>query len=383
MIKFFRATAYYPEFLNSFYDREKENLNKKSYIEHLNKLNNQFFWESDFFKYNLEKLGNYEVEEVICNDKLLQVKWAHENQIIFNEENWYFDILEAQLNKFRPNVFYAYDHKILNDTFLNKIKNAIPELKLLIIWDGINAIKYDLFSKADIVLTPADFITENLNNNHIKAYTLPFAFEPRILEHLTTNSNKCDVSFVGQISLIENGHFARRKLLSKVTKEVNIELYLSGNTKIANKPFDKFTASLIKNIGFQETLEVYKLGKKSKGTLFGIDMYNKFHNSKIVLNKHIDLAGDNAANIRLFEATGSGTCLLTDYKKNIDNFFEIGKEVLVYKNDDDCVKQIKYLLANPNIANKVAEAGQKRTLTQFNYINRMKFLNNIIKKHLN
>ena len=110
MIKFFRATAYYPEFLNSFYDIESKRVLKKNYIEHLTKLNNKFFWEADFFKYNLEKLGNYDVEEVICNDKLLQIKWAHENYIIFNEENWYFDILEAQLKKFRPNVFYAYDH---------------------------------------------------------------------------------------------------------------------------------------------------------------------------------------------------------------------------------------------------------------------------------
>lgn len=382
MIKFFRATASYPEFLNSFYDKESISLLKTNYIEHVTKLNNQYFWESNFFKYNLEKLGNYEVEEVICNDKLLQIKWAHENQIIFNEENWYFDILEAQLNKFRPNVFYAYDHKILNDTFLNKIKNAIPELKLLIIWDGIDANKYELFSKADIVLTPADFISNNLNNNQIKAYTLPFAFEPRILDHLTTYSKKCDVSFVGQISLIENGHFARRKLLTEVAKSIDIELYLSGNTKIASKPFSKFTVSLIKNIGPNETLELYKLGRKSKGALFGIDMYNKFHNSKIVLNKHIDLAGDNAANIRLFEATGSGTCLLTDYKKNIDNFFEIGKEVLVYKDNDDCIKQIKYLIANPDEANKIAEAGQKRTLNNYNYANRMVFLNNIIKKHI-
>jgi spore maturation protein CgeB len=382
MIKFFRATAFYPEFLNSFYDKESKNLLKTSYIEHITKINNKLFWESNFFKYNLEKLGNYEVEEVVCNDKLLQIKWANENNILFNEENWYFDILEAQLNKFRPNVFYAYDHKILNETFLSKIKTAIPELKLLIIWDGINANKYELFSKADIVLTPADFITDNLNNNKIKAYTLPFAFEPRILDRLTKNSEKSNVSFVGQISLIENGHFARRKLLSEVSKLIDIELYLSGNTKIANQPFSRLTASLIKSVGLKETLEIFQLGKKSRGALFGIDMYNKFHNSKIVLNKHIDLAGDNAANIRLFEATGSGACLLTDYKKNISDFFEVGKEVIVYKDFDDCIKQIKYLLENPDEANKIAEAGQKRTLNNYNYANRMLFLNNIIKKHI-
>jgi spore maturation protein CgeB len=382
MIKFFRATAYYPEFLNSFYKNELDNLDNKNYTEHISKINNQLFWESNFFKHNLEKLGNYEVEEVVCNDKTLQCKWANENNIVYNNENWYFDILEAQLNKFKPNVFYAYDHKILNECFIKKIKHSIPELKLIIIWEGINAKKYDLFSKADIVLTPADFISENLTKNSIKAYTLPFAFEPRILNRLTTNSTKCDISFVGQISLIENGHFARRQLLTEVSKSIDIELYLSGNTKISNKPFSKFTASLIKNIGIKETLALYKLGRKSKGALFGIDMYNKFHNSKIVLNKHIDLAGDNAANIRLFEATGSGTCLLTDYKKNIDNFFEIGKEILIYKDNADCIKQIKYLLANPDKAEKIAEAGQKRTLLEYNYINRMKFFDNIISINL-
>ena len=50
-------------------------------------------------------------------------------------------------------------------------------------------------------------------------------------------------------------------------------------------------------------------------------MYNLFDQSKIILNNHIDKSANETANIRLFEGTGVGSCLVTDFKKNILNFF--------------------------------------------------------------
>ena len=45
-------------------------------------------------------------------------------------------------------------------------------------------------------------------------------------------------------------------------------------------------------------------------------MYQLIFDSKVVLNNHIDISQDQMANIRLFESTGLGSCLLTDYKNN-------------------------------------------------------------------
>src|SRR5205823_6223469 len=57
--------------------------------------------------------------------------------------------------------------------------------------------------------------------------------------------------------------------------------------------------------------------------VFGIDMYRMLRDSAVSLNTHIDVTGPEAANCRLFEATGAGSCLLTDWKPNLDELFRI------------------------------------------------------------
>ena len=46
------------------------------------------------------------------------------------------------------------------------------------------------------------------------------------------------------------------------------------------------------------------------------------------LNRHIDVAEDHANNMRLYEATGVGTLLLTDAKHILSDLFAIGEEVV-------------------------------------------------------
>ena len=50
------------------------------------------------------------------------------------------------------------------------------------------------------------------------------------------------------------------------------------------------------------------------------------------------IAGPYApANIRLFEASGAATCMLTDSKKDLHELFEIDDEIVTYSSIDECV----------------------------------------------
>jgi len=53
--------------------------------------------------------------------------------------------------------------------------------------------------------------------------------------------------------------------------------------------------------------------------------------SKVVLNIHADSSPRFASNMRLFETTGMGACLLTDGRKNLTELFEPGIEVAEYR----------------------------------------------------
>lgn len=381
MIRFFKASMNYDVFLKYVYKKHPD-LSAKSYKEYSDLLFSYAFAESNFFKLNLEKTGNYVVEDIISNDEILQKKWAAENDLNYSEGNWYYEILEAQLLQFKPEVFFAHDHRALAKGFLKRMRQLLPGLKLILGWDGINIENKELFADVDVVLTCADFITVNYKAINKTSYTLPFAFEGSLVSRLKSEKHIEDVCFIGSVSLNKDGHFGRKDLLVALMKQTNISLYLSGSTDVFSSGLSKPMLSLIKRNKLKDVADVYRLSKKSKGSLFGIDMYQKFHNSKIVVNNHIDAAGDMAANIRLFEATGAGSCLLTDYKQNLESFFEIDKEIVVFNDPADCVKKINYLLQNEDKRMAIAEAGQKRTLSEYTYTQRMDNLNRIIKENL-
>ena len=57
--------------------------------------------------------------------------------------------------------------------------------------------------------------------------------------------------------------------------------------------------------------------------------------------------------MRMFEATGLGCCLLTDYKSNVHSMFEEGKEVITYNTNQEAISKANQLLQNPNVAKEI------------------------------
>ena len=96
---------------------------------------------------------------------------------------------------------------------------------------------------------------------------------------------------------------------------------------------------------------------------WGVDYYNAIKDADVVLNVHGD-AINEAANLRLFQTTGMGTCLLTDNLPGLEKLFNKGTEVVVFQNKNDCYDKIKYLEQYPVIRETIALAGQSRTLKE-------------------
>jgi spore maturation protein CgeB len=113
-----------------------------------------------------------------------------------------------------------------------------------------------------------------------------------------------------------------------------------------------------------------------------MDMYRALARSRITLNRHINVAENNANNMRLYEATGVGAMLLTDRKDNLHELFEIGKEVVAYSSKEEAAELVRYYLEHPGEAAQVAKAGQARTLREHTYAQRMQELVPILKRHL-
>jgi len=86
--------------------------------------------------------------------------------------------------------------------------------------------------------------------------------------------------------------------------------------------------------------------------------------------------------MRLYEATGVGTLLITDWKANLNELFELGNEVLAYRSPEECSEFIQYYLEHDDERKAIAAAGLQRTLREHTYYHRMQELVEIVRKHI-
>jgi spore maturation protein CgeB len=122
--------------------------------------------------------------------------------------------------------------------------------------------------------------------------------------------------------------------------------------------------------------------RRYHGEAWGLEMFRVLAESRIAVNRHIDVAGDNANNMRLYEATGVGSLLLTDAKENLGDLFEVGREVVAYRDENELVEAIEHYLAHEDERAAVAAAGQQRTLREHGYGVRMRELSGILESYL-
>jgi spore maturation protein CgeB len=102
-----------------------------------------------------------------------------------------------------------------------------------------------------------------------------------------------------------------------------------------------------------------------------------FRAAKIVLNTMSNKETDSV-NCRLFEATGCGGFVLTEYRAEVADFFEPGREVETFDSRADLVEKVKYYLAHPEQRKAIAEAGCRRAHRDHTYQIRLRRLLEIV-----
>jgi spore maturation protein CgeB len=81
-----------------------------------------------------------------------------------------------------------------------------------------------------------------------------------------------------------------------------------------------------------------------------------------------EIAGVNG---RLFEATGSGAAVLTEYRPVVPELFTVGDEVLAYRDFDELVDQATRLLNEPGLTVRLGDAATKRAHRDHTYQQRL------------
>ncbi len=252
------------------------------------------------------------------------------------------NILLAQIEEFRPDGVLNQDIFHVDTSLIRRIKGIGNPI--LIGQVGIEPSRGEDWTVYHLMMSQLSTTVNSFRSLGVRSELNHLAFEPAILDALPeAPAADIDVSFVGTVSA---DHRQRIALLEAVAERYDLKLF--GN------PPQALSASSPLHRCFQ-------------GEVWGADMYQVLRRSRVTLNSHIDLAGREAGNMRLFEATGVGAFLLTDYKDNLHTLFEPGREVAVWHSIDDCLATIGRALADDNGHAAIACAGQARTMAQHTY----------------
>ena len=116
--------------------------------------------------------------------------------------------------------------------------------------------------------------------------------------------------------------------------------------------------------------------------VYGIEMYQLMSENNFVFNIHSDETVNHSGNIRMFEATGVGSCLLTDHKQNLQDLFTPGEEVISYSSKSELISKLNYLQNNLNVVQEISKKGQERTLNNHTTKVRVKEIDDVIQREL-
>lgn len=103
------------------------------------------------------------------------------------------------------------------------------------------------------------------------------------------------------------------------------------------------------------------------GRFWPADMAQLYSQAKIVINA----CHNNDVNMRVFEAMAAGSLLITDPAIGLEDLFEDGKHLVIYRNDEDIIGLIQHYLDHPEERERIAQAGQELVLSKHTYAQRL------------
>lgn len=354
-MRVFIVDTCYPRFIEAHY-AASPGLENASYEVQWRALMDTLFGTSDAYSHNLRALG-HEAREFVVNCTPLQAAWARERGLDLDVERAREDVLLAQVRDFEPDVVYVQHVHFLSDSALRELKRISGYLVGQLATDPPNVARLRAF---DLITTALPQFVEWFPAAGVRTELLRIAFDERALARVESAPphEEHAVVFVG--SLGRTQHRGANALLARAARRLEIDFW---------------------GYGARYWPPWSPVKRRYRGEAWGVDMYRVLYASRIALNRHAAIAGRFACNMRLFEATGMGTLLLTDRKDNLAELFDVGSEVVDYETADELVERARHYLEHDEERRRIASAGQERTLREHTYRTRMPELLEILDRN--
>jgi len=370
-MRIFKVSSYDHKVLAALFAGENQSLST-DYQSSLDGLMHEVFVGTDFWSRAIPRGRDIEIMEVILNAEPLQRQWAFENGFRVNESDWMRSILREQVRRFNPEVLFFHDQEYLDAEFQADVL-SVCKPRLVVAWDGIARCDVSRFVHCQLVLTNFPFVRDLYRSAGLKSEVFPYSFHRDIAERISLRKRIYSLTFAGSLVVRSDLHVRRLRLVGSLAKRLPLVVRATGSV-LQWKWSERSQRRRLRHLRWGEALAVHRLGKANLGAVHGMPMYQFFSESLVTFNVHIDNARNVASNMRLFEATGMGACLLTDGAIGMEEYFEPDREVVVYNSIDEAIEKAGWLLRNPKNASEIAEAGNRRTLRDHTFDMRIPLL---------
>jgi spore maturation protein CgeB len=309
-----------------------------------------------FYQYNFIKYYNFQVIPILYN----LYGYFYPNYNLFSRLYLarYNRKVSKIVEKTKPDITLIFKGVYLTEQTMTHIRKFC-NLVIHYMTDEAEGNNFERSKKvsllSDYVFTSMEKFIPLYKKLGINAKYLGYACEPDMHRKLPFNINdyryfSCDICFIGTYRK------EREYLLSKL-KNYNLKIFGPGwFLRCKNKQLRR---------------------KIMNRSVKGHELAKAYNYSKIAINifKKIDVLFGTKANMRVYEALGCGSFLLTDYANEIEDLFQIGKEIIIY-NNDDLLEKIDYYLSNKKEREEIAIKGQEKVYKNYTYWHR---INEILK----
>ena len=399
-----KIASYYNSFLKSYYNAYPHIINERYLSQHTHLMSQAFAW-ADFYSKAFIRKG-HSAFEIVHNAEPLQNQWAKEHETKSKNK----ELLLEQIAFYSPDVLWFQDSLSFDASFINKIRNQFKNIKLII---GYSCAPYSIenladFKAYDFMVSCSPQFVDDFERNGLKPLLLYHAFSSKILDRIDTTVRRNEIVFIGSIVPRKGFHIRRKQFLEALAKnkdftfaffgsidELQLGKVLKQQILFIVKQVLRFTKLnvFLKNSIYYKKIEnitsfpVYlrlskALREKYRASKYGFEMFEELGNSKLSFDIQMSEKQSYAGTMRMFEATGMGVCLLVENKNNIKDLFVPNEEVVIVDSFDDAIKKLKELINNPDKLERIALAGQRRTLKEHTHDNRVDVLIQEINKYL-
>ncbi|BDV00920.1 hypothetical protein TDMWS_10050 [Thermodesulfomicrobium sp. WS] len=372
-MRFLQIHTFYPQHIKSIYSRFKL-LHKASFQDQIDVLITDAFGAVHMFAPYMHQVG-YESRLVIANCPQAQFQWLKENSsYTLQTDNWIEEITRKQIEEYEPDILYLNDPIGFSGTFVRKLSHK-PNLILgwraatfphNIDWSGFDVMLSSLRPLLDLA------VQRGAKHGELFIPGFPTSIADRIKDIKPSK----DIVFIGQYTLNQHakrGYYLRQIAKTANTKGFKCALHLTGEQNQIPVVLKQHLAPPVYGIEMYKALRQGRIAFDSRADHYIVDPEK---------NSKIDIGGKDTANMRIFEATGSGVFLLTEHFVNISKYFDIGKEVETFNDRKELIDKLDYYLANPKKREEIAAKGQERCLKDHSMERRVEELDRIIRKHI-